>query len=149
MMTATASELAQELFQLMKRFPRPNLALGARKDMSRSEYELLGMLAMRMEGNQNALSVSEISNFLQITPAGVTHMLNPLEMKGLIERLKDPSDRRVVLISVTPKGVEVAQSLMVEVQEKLTGLIDFLGEDDSRKLIDLMNKVIEFASTHN
>jgi len=131
----------------MKRFPRPNLALKARKDMTRSEYELLGMLVMRLEGDQKAISIGEISNVLQITPAGVTHFINPLEEKGLIERLKDPSDRRVVLIGITEKGSGVAEDLMADVQETLIGLIDFLGEEDSRKLIDLMNKVIEYSSS--
>jgi len=147
MMTEMNQALTHELFQLMKRFPRPNLALSARKDMTRSEYELLGMLVMRLEGNQKALSIGEISNFLQITPAGVTHLINPLEEKGLIERLKDPNDRRVVLIGITEKGIGIAEDLMAEIQEKLVGLIDFLGEDDSRKLIDLMNRVIDYASS--
>jgi DNA-binding MarR family transcriptional regulator len=147
MMTEMNQALTHELFQLMKRFPRPNLALNARKDMTRSEYELLGMLVMRLEGNQKALSIGEISNFLQITPAGVTHLINPLEEKGLIERLKDPSDRRVVLVGITEKGISIAEDLIAEVQEKLVGLIDFLGEDDSRKLIDLMNKVIDYVSS--
>jgi len=147
MMTEMNQALTHELFQLMKRFPRPNLALNARKDMTRSEYELLGMLVMRLEGNQKALSIGEISNFLQITPAGVTHLINPLEEKGLIERLKDPSDRRVVLVGITEKGISIAEDLIAEVQEKLVGLIDFLGEDDSRKLIDLMNKVVDYVSS--
>jgi DNA-binding MarR family transcriptional regulator len=146
-MTEMNQALTHELFQLMKRFPRPNLALNARKDMTRSEYELLGMLVMRLEGNQKALSIGEISNFLQITPAGVTHLINPLEEKGLIERLKDPSDRRVVLVGITEKGISIAEDLIAEVQEKLVGLIDFLGEDDSRKLIDLMNKVVDYVSS--
>jgi DNA-binding MarR family transcriptional regulator len=147
MMTETNQALTHELFQLMKRFPRPNMALSARKDMTRSEYELLGMLVMRLEGNQKALSIGEISNFLQITPAGVTHLINPLEEKGLIERLKDPNDRRIVLIGITEKGISAAEELMEEVQEKLAGLIDYLGEDDSRKLIELMNKVTDYVST--
>lgn len=147
MMTEMKHALTHELFQLMKRFPRPNLALRARKDMTRSEYELLGMLVMRLEGNQKALSIGEISNFLQITPAGVTHLINPLEEKGLIERLKNPSDRRVVLVGITEKGISIAEDLMAEIQEKLVGLIEFLGEEDSRKLIDLMNKVIDYVSS--
>ena len=147
MMTEMKHALTHELFQLMKRFPRPNLALRARKDMTRSEYELLGMLVIRLEGNQKALSIGEISNFLQITPAGVTHLINPLEEKGLIERLKNPSDRRVVLVGITEKGISIAEDLMAEIQEKLVGLIEFLGEEDSRKLIDLMNKVIDYVSS--
>jgi DNA-binding MarR family transcriptional regulator len=146
MTTETNLALTRELFQLMKRFPRPNMALSTRKDMTRSEYELLGMLVMRLEGDQKALSIGEISDVLHITPAGVTHLINPLEEKGLVERLKDPSDRRVVLIGITEKGIGIAEELMAEIQEKLAGLIDFLGEDDSRKLIDLMTKVVEYSA---
>ena len=147
MVTETKQALTHELFQLMKRFPRPNLALRNRTDMTPSEYELLGVLVMRLGGNQKPLSIGEISNVLNITPAAVTHLINPLEENGLIERLKDPSDRRVVLIGITEKGSGVAKELMAEIQERLTGLINYLGEDDSRKLIELMTKVIEFATT--
>jgi DNA-binding MarR family transcriptional regulator len=147
MATETDQALTHELFQLMKRFPRPNMALRAREDMTRSEYELLGMLVLRFEGSQKALSIGEISNELHITPAGVTHLINPLEEKGLIKRLKDPNDRRIVLIGITEKGIIAAEELMAEVQENLVGLINFLGEEDSRKLIELMNKVTDYVST--
>jgi len=139
--------LTQELFQLMKQLPRPKLKQSSVDGLTRSEYELLVMLVMSSNDGKQAFTVTEISNLLQVTPAGVTHLINPLEEAGCIERLPDPHDRRVVRIGLTDKGTQVAETLISEVQENLIGLVDHLGEDDSRTLIRLMSKAIDFFAS--
>ena len=137
-------DLTQELFQIMKRFPRPKLKQSSIDGLTRSEYELLVMLVMNLDENKTALSVSELSDLLIITPAGVTHLINPLEDRGYIKRLQDRNDRRIVLIGLTEKGTEVAEALIAEVQEQLIGLVSHLGEEDSKTLVHLMSRAIEF-----
>ena len=143
----TSLDLTHDLFQLMKRFPRPKLEQSSCDELTRSEYELLVVLVMKIAEDNKALTVTEISNLLQITPAGVTHLINPLEKAGFIERLQDPSDRRVVLIGLTDKGTEMAEGLIADVQEKLIGLVNYLGEEDSKTLIRLMSQAIEFFAS--
>jgi DNA-binding MarR family transcriptional regulator len=140
----TTLALTCDLFQLMKQFPRPKLKQSSIDGLTRSEYELLVMLVMSLGDDKKAFTVTEISNLLQITPAGVTHLINPLEETGYIERLQDRNDRRIVLIGLTEKGTQVAQALISEVQENLIGLVNYLGEEDSKTLIRLMSKSIEF-----
>jgi DNA-binding MarR family transcriptional regulator len=140
----TSLALTCDLFQLMKQFPRPKLKQSSIDGLTRSEYELLVMLVMSLDGDKKAFTVTEISNLLQITPAGVTHLINPLEQTGYIERLPDTNDRRIVLIGLTAKGTQVAESLISEVQENLIGLVNHLGEEDSKTLVRLMSKAIEF-----
>jgi DNA-binding MarR family transcriptional regulator len=137
-------DLTQELFQIMKRFPRPKLKQSSIDGLTRSEYELLVMLVMNLDENKTALSVSELADLLIITPAGVTHLINPLEDRGYIKRLQDRNDRRIVLIGLTDMGTEVAEELIAEVQEQLIGLVNHLGEEDSKTLVDLMSRAIEF-----
>ena len=140
----TSLALTCDLFQLMKQFPRPKLKQSSIDGLTRSEYELLVMLVMSLGDDKKAFTVTEISTLLQITPAGVTHLINPLEEAGYIERLQAPNDRRIVLIGLTDKGTKVAESLISEVQEQLIGLINHLGEEDSKTLIRLMSKSIEY-----
>ena len=144
MQATTTLGLTQDLFQLIKRFPHPKLKQSAIDGLTRSEYELLVMLVMRFRADQQAFTVTEISNLLRITPAGVTHLINPLEAAGYVERLPDPKDRRIVLIGLTDKGTQAAEALMAEVEENLIGLIQHLGEEDSQTLIRLLSKAIEF-----
>jgi DNA-binding MarR family transcriptional regulator len=140
----TSTDLTQELFQLMKQFPRPKLKQSSIDGLTQSEYELLVMLVITLDKDKTASTVTEISNLLKITPAGVTHLINPLEQAGYIERLQDPNDRRIVRIGLTSKGTQVAEALISEVQENLIGLINYLGEEDSKTLIRLLSKAIEF-----
>jgi DNA-binding MarR family transcriptional regulator len=143
----TSLALTHDLFQIMKQFPRPKLKQSAIDGLTRSEYELLVMLVMNLDGDKKALTVTEISSLLQITPAGVTHLINPLEGAGYIERLQDPNDRRIVRIGLTGKGTQVAESLITEVQENLIGLVNYLGEEDSKTLIRLMSQAIEYFTS--
>ena len=137
-------DLTQELFQIMKRFPRPKLKQSSIDGLTRSEYELLVMLVMKLDENKTALSVSELADLLMITPAGITHLINPLEDRGYIKRLQDRNDRRIVLIGLTDKGTEVAEALIAEVEEQLIGLVNHLGEEDSKTLVHLMSRAIDF-----
>ena len=143
----TALGLTRELFQLMKQFPRPKLKQSSLDGLTRSEYELLVMLVMSRNADRKAFTVTEISNLLQITPAGVTHLINPLEDAGYIERLQDPNDRRIVRIGPTDKGTQAAEALISDVQKNLIGLVNHLGEEDSKTLIRLMTKSIEFFAS--
>ena len=140
----TALALTRDLFQLMKQFPRPKLKQSSVSGLTRSEYELLVMLVMSLDSDKKAFTVTEISNLLQITPAGVTHLINPLEGAEYIERLHDAHDRRIVRIGLTDKGANVAKTLVSEVQENLIGMVNYLGEEDSKTLIRLMSRAIEF-----
>ena len=138
--------IALEIFRLIKQFPlpRPKLKKNSIDGLTRSEYELLVMLVISLGDDKQAFTVTEISNLLQITPAGVTHLINPLEEVGYIERLQAPKDRRVVLIGLTEKGNQVADALILEIQEQLIGLVNHLGEKDSETLFRLLSKSINF-----
>ncbi|MEN8242306.1 MAG: MarR family transcriptional regulator [Chloroflexota bacterium] len=144
MIEKTPPYLVNDLFQLMKQFPKIKLQLASSHGLTRSEAELLFILTINLDEKHVALSVSDLSRLLQITPAGVTHLLNPLEEAGCIERLRDPNDRRVVLIGLTDHGREIAEKLIAEFQEKMIGLMDYLGDEDSKNLIRLMSRTITY-----
>ena len=137
-------ELTHDFFQLMKQFPR--VKIKTTDGLTRSEQELLVMLLLNFDEDKRAFTVTQISNLLLITPAGVTHLLNPLEESGYIQRLPDPGDRRIVRIGLTDKGSQEADALISDVQNDLVQLVNFLGEEDSKTFIRLLSRVIEYFS---
>lgn len=140
----TSLALTYDLFQLMKQFPRLRFKQYSTDGLTPGEQGLLAMLVMNFDDTRKTFKVTELSNLLQITPAGVTHLLNPLEETGHIERLQDPHDRRIVRVGLTDKGARAAEVLMKAVQEQLAGLVDHLGEEDSRTLIRLLTKAVGY-----
>jgi DNA-binding MarR family transcriptional regulator len=134
------------LFKLIKRFPHIKFKPSIIHDLSRSEYELLAILRMNLDEDTHAIPVSEISSLLQITPAGVTHLINPLEEKGYIQRLTDRSDRRIVRVGLTDQGIETADAMLTIIQEQLLGLIHHLGAEDGETFMRLMGRAMEYLS---
>lgn len=138
-------ELAQELLQTLAQFRR----IGGQHHSSRygikpSEFVLLHLLIHHSKEDSKGLRVSDISEMLHITPSGVTHTINSLEKSGFIERLSDPSDRRLVLVRATTQAKEIMKQLYTERVEMVEGLISYLGEQDSRDFIRLLSTALDF-----
>jgi DNA-binding MarR family transcriptional regulator len=62
---------------------------------------VLGVLA-----HSAAVSHRELSAHLGVTPATLTPVVDALESAGELTRERDPADRRVVRLSITPRGRE-------------------------------------------
>lgn len=141
------TRLAHGLFNIIKQIPSLRPEIGAGEVFTRSEYELLAFIAINQSDEKRLFSSTEISNLLGITPAAVTHMINPLEKAACVERMQDENDRRLVLIRLTKKGNKIAELLIDNFKEKLSGFIAYLGEEESQTFIVLMNKLLKYFST--
>jgi DNA-binding MarR family transcriptional regulator len=71
-------------------------------ELSYAQYSLLFNLAERGE-----LPASELAMLADVAPATATGMLDALDGAGLVQRVRNPRDRRVVLVSLSPRGSEV------------------------------------------
>lgn len=138
------ADLSQEMFHVLKQFSRVKWENRSIQELKPSECELLGTLYITLGDGITALPASAISNLLNITPAAVTHLLNPLENGGFIKRHKKPDDKRFVLISLTLKGKRIAETLLEDESENLERLVSHLGKDETKTLIRLMTSTIDF-----
>jgi DNA-binding MarR family transcriptional regulator len=64
-----------------------------------AHYRLLSVL--RREG---ATTASNLAHAADLAPATVTEMVHSLVGAGLVERVRDTEDRRIVRVSLTPRG---------------------------------------------
>ncbi len=140
----TSLALSHDLFQLMKQLPRLKFKTNSMDGLTPGEQGLLMILVINLGDARKSFKVSELSSLLHITPAGVTHLINPLEEAGYVERLPHAKDRRIVLVGLTEKGLQAAEALISESREGFIALVDHLGEEDSRTFIRLLSTAIDF-----
>ena len=136
--------LAQELARTLAQFRRLNPAKGPFHGVKSGEFFLLATLINSIQPESNGIKVSALSAQLQVTPAAVTHIINDLEKAGHVERVSEPTDRRIVLIRPTATGRQMVELANVQFLEELKGLIEFLGEDDSREFIRLVSLAMTY-----
>ncbi|AHV99447.1 MarR family winged helix-turn-helix transcriptional regulator [Paenibacillus sabinae] len=113
-----------------------------------SEMTLMLCIARNICSAKQGLKVSEISRLLGLTPPTVTQLINSLEAKGMVVRQADANDRRAVRVSLTEQGGKAAERAKEHRTATLNKLVDFLGEEDSNKLAELLLKVQAFAQEH-
>jgi DNA-binding MarR family transcriptional regulator len=63
--------------------------------------------ALRTIGHHGPTRLGVVAEHLRIAPRSATDVVDRLESRGLVERAADPSDRRAMTVSLTPRGAEV------------------------------------------
>jgi len=74
-------------------------------------------------------SSADLSRMLYVTPSNITGVIDRLEKKGLVERVRKIGDRRVALIQLTEAGETLGQKLPDPIEERfISGLADLEPE---------------------
>jgi len=138
--SGTAQKLMQSFVQFRKTGWHDKKIAG----FNPSEFRVLATIQRCANEKNSEMKVSEISQLLQVTPPTITQILNVLEKDSLIERTIDPEDRRAVKIKLTPAGIITAENARKTFAETFLGLIDYLGDQESKQLVVLLSKVNDY-----
>ena len=87
---------------------------------------------------------SKISKDMEVSTARIAALLNHLEEKGLVIRSSDPEDNRQVLVQLTDEGAEKIAQSRKEALFYVTDMLKHLGPDDSRELLRIEKKIVQY-----
>ena len=81
------------------------------------------------------LTVKNISQKLEIAKSRVTKIVGGLIEKGMVEKINDPVDTRVKLISLTPAGKRKAEKIEIFLEEIHRKILLQMGDDERRNVL--------------
>ena len=93
-------DLAQGIFYIWQHSTYDFGTTDLMRGLKLPQYIVMGAL------RQRAMRMTELAELTNTSSANVTGMVDRLVERGLASREHDPSDRRVVLVSLTPLGTE-------------------------------------------
>lgn len=102
---------------------------------------------LRILFKKGSLSSAEMSRRLYVTPSNITGIIDRLEKKGLVERVRQASDRRVALIQLTPGGAELSRKIPDPIEKKLITQLSGLKKDQVRSLAVAMDQIVNLIDT--
>lgn len=94
-------------------------------ELSYAQYSLL--FALR---DQRAMSSSELAAAADLSPASVTEMLDALAAGQLVERLRSPADRRVVLTSLTKRGAALVEQRRAHFEPRWRAALERFSDEE-------------------
>ncbi len=80
---------------------------------------------------------------LEVSTGVMTNRLDKLERAGLVSRSKDPSDRRGVMLTLTPAGAERLGAYIERGAQRERQLLEGLTVNDKRQLNVLLTKLVD------
>ena len=98
--------IGHQLFGLVTLIKREVEARMAKYDLTDAQWKPLWMLKVG-----RASTAIELAREMDIDAGAITRMVDRLEAKGLIERLRSDEDRRVVHLSLTKAGESAAEKV--------------------------------------
>ncbi len=117
------SEIAAFRYTLRK-FLRFSESAARKASVTPQQHQL--MLGIAGFTGTGRATVSELAEFLQERHHSVVGLIDRAELSGLVRRESDPRDRRVVNVSLTPRGRSILRRLTVEHQDELYRLHEVL-----------------------
>ena len=131
------SELASFRY-LLRKFLRFSESAARELDITPQQHQLMLGIA-GFTGNGNA-TVSELAEFLQERHHSVVGLIDRAVLSGLVRRENAPSDRRVVVVSLTPRGRGILKKLSFKHRDELNQLREELLKLASKSNVPLVSE---------
>jgi DNA-binding MarR family transcriptional regulator len=93
--------------------------------VTRAQWQTLTVLSRHEGSNQGALA-----EFLDVEPITLCRMIDRLEESGLVERRRDPADRRAWRIYLTESAQPVLAQIRAIADELFRNVLDGVSEAD-------------------
>jgi DNA-binding MarR family transcriptional regulator len=105
-------------------------------ELSYAQYGLLFSLARGC-----ALSSRELAEQADVTAATAAQMLDSLEAAGMVERIRSPEDKRVVLTSLTDRGRKVVEERQSRQEPRWRAALSEFSEDELRTAAAVLDRI--------
>ena len=89
------------------------------------------------------LTQIELATALSIDRTAMVYLLDELEARGLVERVRNPNDRRSFLIHLTAIGRETQGKAARELAGQTEKLLEPLDAAERRQLVDLLGRITD------
>ena len=100
------------------------------------------LTALRWAGEPYRRKAGELSRRAELTSGAMTSRLDALEKEGLVRRLRDPADRRSVIVELTDKGRQKHEQAMGIQAQKEALLAEALTGREKEELNKLLRRVM-------
>lgn len=104
------------------------------------QWAVLGALA-RPPVREKGMSVKDLIEFLLLSRQNLTAVLDRLEARAWIERVKDPDDGRARLIRLSAEGNRIWEEMQAPIEAFYAGGLTRLSDEEQVQLYQLLDRL--------
>lgn len=134
----TLNELLVKLFNNILQIEEQSLKDGEFNDLTITEIHVIEAIGL------DRRNMSSVARDLNITIGTLTISINNLLHKGYVDRARSNEDRRIVLISLTDKGLKVYKHHADFHDEMIKTTISKLTDEEMEVLVSVLGNINDY-----
>lgn len=134
----------QRACRLLERELRDHFAT---HDLQLWEFDILGTL--RRSGHPYRLTAKQLVESSMVTSGAITNRIDRLVAREMVTRELDPLNRRSVLITLTDRGRELIDGVVVDHVDLEARLLAKLSSGDQERLAGLLRQLLNSLGDHS
>ncbi len=91
--------------------------------------------------------MSSLAQYLNISPASTTGLIDRLMEQKLVTRKDDLHDRRIVWIELTFRGKDMILSIRKQKIQTLTEVFAKISSDDRLRYLDILERIVKIVNS--
>lgn len=100
----------------------------------RSGVSMTHLHVMWLLEHHGAMPMNRVAELLDVSFSNATGIVDRMAERGLVERVRVPDDRRLVLVRITPKGIEALEETEALKQNRLQSILAHLDDEQVSRL---------------
>ncbi len=139
-----ANEILVRLFNEIMTIESRAIITEEFKDITNNDMHVIEAI-----GNAQPAKVSTVAKMMSVTQATVNISMNGLEKKGYINRERSTEDKRVVFVTLTPRGKKAYNHHRDFHRKMIHSMVDNLEDSEKEVLLKCLNHLIDFFDSYS
>lgn len=128
------------ILQLAQLLEKHRETVLAEFDLTVWSFDMLATL--RRQGPPYQLKPTELYKWLMLSSGAMTNRIDRLEKDGMVTRLRDPNDRRSVIVQLSDAGIERIDAAMPALFERENRFLSDLGKAETEDFVTLLRQFL-------
>ncbi|WP_438447914.1 MarR family winged helix-turn-helix transcriptional regulator [Gorillibacterium sp. sgz5001074] len=114
------------------------------KDLTMEQYYVLHFL-----DKCGSCASSELADHFGVNRSAITAMIDRLDTKGYVRRVKHGDDRRMVYLEITEDGEQIRGIVEEKIRQLVESYLQELGEEDLENFVRIYERIANIIAEKN
>ena len=112
-----------------------------KNDIKDTSFDINEFGVLEVIYHKKEITISNIKNKILLANSSLSYILDKLEKRDLIKRVKDNNDKRITYVSLTNKGNLIREKIFPEHYNNLKELFSVLSVEEKETLSNILKKI--------
>lgn len=99
--------------------------------------------ALLLLAEHGDMTIGDLGSKMYLASSTATDLIDRMERNGLVERIRDSNDRRVVRLHMLDKGRQMISEVLESRRRYLDNILSFVSDEDKKVLTDSLSSIYE------